>query len=256
MLSDHPDVSLLPSLPGTGVPASGIFRKKLLDSIAARYSVVTEVVDLGDETINILRVADPGVLVDAISPEDFRHDERLPYWSDLWSSSIALARWFRTSRWLNGRSVLELGCGVGLGGLAAAREGARVTMTDYEPDALAFAAANVLESLEPPFPDIRLLDWRDPGPLGQYDVIAGADIVYERRNFDPLLNLFRSALDHDGVVMLTEPGRGIGREFLRASEESGFAVRTHGIPVERRGSTVTVTCALLLRSPLPPGGEA
>lgn len=247
MQSSHSPLSVAEILP------PGLSRQALLQRITARYAVVTETVDLGDTAINVLRVADPDALVDAITPDEFGRDERLPYWSDLWTSSIALARWCRGSSWLNGRSFLELGCGVGLGGVAAARQGAQVTMTDYEPDALLFAAVNVLGSLGPPFPEIGLLDWRDPGPLRQYDVIAGADILYERRNFDPLLALFRSALNPGGAVMLTDPGRSTGGDFLAAAESSGFTVRTHGIPIQRRGQTLTVTCALLRPSGVPSG---
>jgi predicted nicotinamide N-methyase len=245
--------SLPPFLFETGTLDPGASRQTLLEAITALYAVVTEPVVVGEATIGVLRVADPDVLVDAIAPEEFAGDERIPYWSDLWTSSIALARWCRESSWLSGKSFLELGCGVGLGGVAAAHAGARVTMTDYEPDALLFAAANILESLPPPFPELRLLDWRNPGPLRPYDVIAGADILYERRNFDPLLALFRSALNAGGAVMLTDPGRSIGRDFFAAAEEGGFAVRTHGIPVERRGRTVAVLCALLRRAGDPSG---
>jgi ETFB lysine methyltransferase len=220
---------------------------ELIARIRASYRVTSETVTLGKASVVIVHVADPDALMEAVDPATFAEDERMPYWSDLWNSSIALARWCEDSPWIGGKTFLELGCGVGLAGLAAARAGARVTMTDYEPDALAFAACNARRNLEGPLPDIGLLDWRRRGDIGPFDVIAGADITYERRNFEPLLRLLQSALHPDGVIMLTDPDRSVGRDFLSAAREAGFALSTHPRSVERRGRTTTVTCALLRR---------
>jgi 2-polyprenyl-3-methyl-5-hydroxy-6-metoxy-1,4-benzoquinol methylase len=242
------------TMPGPHRLTSALSPQALLAHITASYRIVRETVDLGNASVAIVRVADPDALVDAIDPASFAKDERLPYWSDLWTSSIALARWCRTTPWLKGKTFLELGCGVGLAGLAAAREGARVTMTDYEPDALAFASLNVRENLPEPLPDIRLLDWRDPHDPGTFDVIAGADIIYERSDFFHLLKLFASALNPGGVVMLTDPGRSVGGDFLRTAGNSGFVLENHLLPVERRGQTVAVTCALL-RQAVPAAGR-
>ena len=47
-------------------------------------------------------------------PQNFE-DERLPYWTELWPSSIALCRWLEERRAeIAGRPCLDLGCGLGL----------------------------------------------------------------------------------------------------------------------------------------------
>jgi ETFB lysine methyltransferase len=241
--------STCPTRPALEVPDLLAPYDELLARIRALYRVTSETVTLGTTSIVIVRVADPDALVETVDPATFAQDERLPYWSDLWSSSIALARWCEESPWIGGKTFLELGCGVGLAGLAAARAGARVTMTDYELDALAFAACNARRNLKGPLPNIELMDWRKPGGIGRYDVIAGADIIYERRNFEPLLSLLQSALHPDGVVMLTDPDRRIGRDFLSAACAAGFALSTHLRHVERHGRMSAVTCALLQQKP-------
>ncbi|MDX2167236.1 MAG: methyltransferase, partial [Deltaproteobacteria bacterium] len=48
-----------------------------------------------------------------------------PYWMHLWPGALALARRLATAS-LRGRRVLELGCGLGLPAVVAARRGARV----------------------------------------------------------------------------------------------------------------------------------
>lgn len=62
-------------------------------------------------------------------------DEHIPYWTELWPSSIALCSWLSERRdEIAGRSCLDLGCGLGLTALAAASLGAHVTAVDYEFD--------------------------------------------------------------------------------------------------------------------------
>ena len=76
-----------------------------------------------------------------ISEESFEHEEFLPYWAELWASAVALAHDV-SIRSLRGRRTLELGCGLGLPSIAAARAGGRVLATDWSPDAVRATAAN------------------------------------------------------------------------------------------------------------------
>src|SRR2546428_11011399 len=68
-------------------------------------------------SIELLRVADVDSLLDRLPRIQFRPDERLPYWAELWPSAMALARhlWHATD--LRGLQVLELGCGLRLTGI-------------------------------------------------------------------------------------------------------------------------------------------
>lgn len=142
-----------------------------------------------------------------------------------------------------GKDLLELGCGLGLAGIAAAQAGARVMMTDYEEDALAFARFNAAVNLDPAGltrVEFRCVDWRDAEMQERFDIIAGADIVYERVNFDPLLTLVRRLLRPGGVLLLTDPGRDIGGAFIRLAGERGFSVAESLFPVTHRGRDLTV----------------
>lgn len=216
--------------------------------LAARFDTQVETVDVGTTQFALLAVRDPSRLLDALSPEMFAVDERMPYWAELWTASIALARECLRGPWLAGRDVLEIGCGLGLAGIAAIHAGARVTLTDWDEDALAFAACNAAANLTPcqrKHLTIRSLDWRAPEGVGQVDVILGADVTYERRSFRPLLALFRTALRPGGVVVLADPERATGFEFFREAEGEGFTVVTEHRREIRRGRLSGVTLARL-----------
>ena len=129
-----------------------------------------------------------------------------------------------------------------------------MTFSDYEQDALDFAQYNALQNLSPEIFSSKLkflqLDWRTLGtsnlpPHEEFDMIIAADVVYERRNFFPLIEVFRTHLMRDGVVVLTEPGRSIGEYFFKLLREEGFHLATSSDEVEFDGKSSSVIRAII-----------
>ena len=221
-------------------------QRSVPSELASRFDLVVERIPVAGRTLSILAVRDTNKLLDAIDPATFALDERLPFWAELWPSSIALARFCLERCPVAGRTVLELGCGLGVAGIAAALAGASVTMTDYEEDALAFARWNVSQNPGDGIPggsvSIRHLDWREPGSPGVFDLIIGSDIIYDRRHSGPLLDLFDRHLAPDGTAVLTDPGREAGREFIESARRRGFTVASTGWMVDWRARTHHGVC--------------
>ncbi len=212
-------------------------------AITTRFDVVTQEVRSAPYCWNLLAVRDTNRLLNEISPAQFEADGRLPYWADLWASAPVLAGHLRRRPGIAGRDLLELGCGLGLAGIAAAQAGASVTMTDYEDDALEFARYNAALNLTPEeFARVtfRKLDWRRPDLPQTFDVIAGADIAYDRTSFEPLLSLVRMMLRPGGVFLLTDPRREIGRDFILRASGRGFTANGLPVPVTHRGLDMIV----------------
>jgi predicted nicotinamide N-methyase len=112
-----------------------------------------------------------------------------PYWSVLWRSGVALARELDGVA-LRGLRVVELGCGLAVPSIAAARGGATVLATDSCADALALVARNARRN------DVRIetatVDWAEPEELvgrAPFDIVLAADVLYERASVAPLLSL-------------------------------------------------------------------
>jgi len=182
-----------------------------------------------------------------IDEEDFDRNERLPYWAELWPSAISLARHLH-ERDLAGTRAIELGCGVGLPTVAALASGARVLATDHYEAALDFAAHNARANLDYE-PETALLDWRTPdnGRLGTFDLVLGADVLYERPNAVALADLIPRLLAPDGEVLVADPRRDTAPGFLAMMREEGFEVDTRSTTVEREGGEVTVLLHRLRR---------
>ncbi|MBN2425469.1 MAG: methyltransferase domain-containing protein [Calditrichaceae bacterium] len=169
------------------------------------------------------RVKNLDDLVNLVSDDEFNVDERLPYWAELWPSAIGLCRFLiKNAALFKGKNVLELGCGLGLTSMViASLNPAEFVLTDYEQDALFMARHNfVLNNIDCPV--TRILDWRHPELEGQFNCIVASDIVYERRFFPPLLQLFRNYLRPDGFIILAEPNRAIAGSFFQILKEHGY----------------------------------
>jgi predicted nicotinamide N-methyase len=170
--------------------------------------LVEEEVAVGGRALRIARPVDPEGLIDEAR---FETDEFMPYWAQLWPSGVALAD-FVTQCHLAGSRVVELGAGLGLPSIAAALGGASVLATDWAEDSLAVAAANARRNGV----EIETLacSWEEPAALlerAPFDLVLAADVLYERRNVEPLLDLLPRLAPQ---VLLAEPGRPYARSFL------------------------------------------
>jgi ETFB lysine methyltransferase len=219
-------------------------------SISSRFDTVIGEHRVGTHLFRILTVRDPAALLDAVTPATFAIDERLPYWAELWTSALVLAQYCITSSSMAGKRVLDLGCGLGLTGIAAATAGAEVLFTDYEEDAVAFAAWNARTNLFPAAfarSSFRAADWRSPDQFGACDIVLGADIVYERRNFEPILACLETTIGDAGEAWLAEPDRAMGYDFFTLARERGWQVTAEMFMKERRGRISAVRLARLRR---------
>lgn len=156
-----------------------------------------------------------------------RELDTIPFWAGLWESAVGMAEWLHAhADVVRGRRVLELGCGLGLAGLAALRLGAHVTQTDLYPEALCVAAENArLNSLDPPPGFIG--DWCQWTHPETYDILLGTDILYERAVFPELLGVLRRSLAPGGRILLGDPMRAGAAEFLDARIAEGWRVAFH-----------------------------
>jgi predicted nicotinamide N-methyase len=178
---------------------------------------------LGTVTLKLTLPLNPDALLDDDSVRDANAlDDYMPYWAYLWPAAIAMSRQVLTAPWARGTPVLELGCGVGLVGLAALSIGCRVTLTDYDPLAIAVADYNAKLNGFADY-EAQTLDWRQP-PARRYPVILGCDLLYEERNLQPILDLLNQMLLPGGECWLADGGRRHTGRFLSLVRELGYEV--------------------------------
>jgi len=134
-----------------------------------------------------------------------------PFWAATWRAAAGLDRYL--DGWeLDGVRVLELGCGTGHAGLAAAYRGAQVTLTDGVDDPLLL----VRMSTRPVSRRCRIQRLRfgiDHLDQPRFPLILGSDITYLRSLWPQLDQSLRDHLAADGEVLLSDPCRIIANEF-------------------------------------------
>jgi predicted nicotinamide N-methyase len=193
--------------------------------------VIAERIALPGGEVELMRPPDAEAL---ISEESFEHEEFLPYWAELWASAVALAHDV-SMRALSGRPTLELGCGLGLPSIAAARAGGRVLATDWSPDAVRATAANAeLNGVEV---ETMECSWAEPDAIverGPWPLVLASDVLYERRTVELLLDLLPRLVDERGLVLLADPGRVPAERFLGAAPERGWTLRSVASPRAKR----------------------
>jgi predicted nicotinamide N-methyase len=203
-----------------------IARQHLLARIHRRFETVTQPLRVGELALDFTRIADPNRVLDQVAAEEDRRDKlagkrrdgeelHLPYWAELWDSSLAIIEFLAEvlpEFDIPKMSVLDLGCGMGLTGTVAAAMGAKVLFADLEPEALLFARLNAIDYHQRI--RTRRLNWQKARLTEQFDLIIGADILYDKTQWIFLEPFWRGHLRAGGTVLLGEPGRQTGDLFL------------------------------------------
>jgi predicted nicotinamide N-methyase len=158
-----------------------------------------------------------------------------PYWAHLWSGARVLAAAVPAGA---GRGI-ELGCGLGLPGVTAARRGTRMLCTDRVAAPLSYvrasAAANGVRGLE-----VAVMDAMRPACGGAFDLVLAAELLYERPLFGTLAGSLRLLLAPGGRGLLTDGRRIDTTAFYRELEQAGLAWHGRDVPIEEEGVTVRV----------------
>jgi predicted nicotinamide N-methyase len=164
---------------------------------------------------------------EALRDEEGAAGRPIPYWARLWPSAETLAFALAKRPPKPGMKVIELGCGLGLPSIVAARGGAAVTATDGHEDAVAFAAHSL--ALNEQEATVIRADLNDDADalvdLGPFDLVLAADVLYTVANADAMLLLLPRLLEPNGEVWLADPDRAGGRRFLAAAR-SFFHLQT------------------------------
>jgi len=212
-----------------------VLRASLREQLAALRGVPLGELPPALLDIQVQRARVPGGDVFLVKPsnwEQLRHEEGgagrpVPYWATQWPSGAVLAGALADAPPEPGARVLELGCGLGLPSIVAARAGAGVLATDGSSDAVAFAAHSLaLNELDG---EVAQVDWSAQADTlsarGPWDLVLGADVLYLKANVEAALALLPRLVAPGGQIRIADPRRAGARDFLAAAR-ARFTVHT------------------------------
>jgi 2-polyprenyl-3-methyl-5-hydroxy-6-metoxy-1,4-benzoquinol methylase len=143
---------------------------------------------------------------------------------------------------------VELGCGLGLPGLIAARRGARVTFVDRVVAPLAFvrasAAANGLGPVT-----LVAADLTSGVFTSRFDLVLLAEVLYDRAAFPAIARAVADLLAPRGCALLTDGMRIDTRAFYPKLRALGLDVETTRHRVQADGVTESIALSRIRWAP-------
>ncbi len=162
-----------------------------------------------------------------------------PYFGSIWPSALALAEWVAREgeqSKLKGKRVLELGCGLAVPGLVAAKYGADVTLSDGHPDVPRFLDANIVRNGDPHL-DYIVANWDGlaENSTQAFDYVIASDVLYESQHADLFSKVIDSYCDENTVVVISDPGRAYIQSFVKKMNELRWRENLAPWTVRHRG---------------------
>jgi len=179
-----------------------------IDSFRKEYQTQSTQVVVNGRKFDLLL---PRTIDRFIDPQNPLQD--FPLWAKIWPASWILAEYLARLPVASDQTFLEIGAGIGFVSIVAASCGHRMTMTEYNPDALNFARANAAVNNCPEIA-IANLDWNQPQLRGKFDVIVGSEITFRKEDVPALLKLFQTYLNASGEIILTGEMRRTSNTFF------------------------------------------
>ncbi|MGH8105086.1 MAG: class I SAM-dependent methyltransferase [Arenimonas sp.] len=197
----------------------------LRESDMPGYSVKTSTVNVGEHAYLIRSLSDKQQFADPHGLAELAGISSASWclFGQLWPAGQVLANAMSVIP-IEGRRILEIGCGLGLSSLVLQKRSADITASDHHPLAESFlqhnAKINFLKHVA--YVD---LSWKKPhATLGKFDLIIGSDILYERDHAQMLSELIIRHAKPVAEIITTDPGRGVSAAFSRAMLAQGFRI--------------------------------
>lgn len=152
-----------------------------------------------------------------------------PIFGVLWPSGLVLMH-HMAGYDVEGKRILEVGCGIALASLLLNHRGADVTATDRHPSVAEFLKHNTDLNGDPEIPFVRT-SWDDPVTgLGRFDLIIASDVLYESAHAELLSGFIDQHARPECTVITVDPGRPHRGEFNRLMAALGYAHRQEAPP--------------------------
>ena len=155
----------------------------------------------------------------------------------VWPASHVLA--FTVSQMiLEGKRILEIGCGIALSSIVLHKMGANITASDYHPLAKEFLTKNTQANNLPPMKYLSG-NWEEDKIHGKFDLIIGSDILYEPLHPKIVSEFIQRHSNQDTQVIVVDPNRSNRSAFTKRMIDFGF---THHFEKFERQNKNEIPC--------------
>jgi len=193
-----------------------------MQSLRVRYQTIE--FDNIDIHVRTLRDNQQFLDIDGVAEKLGISSATWPIFGIIWPSSEVLAHLMLDFD-IEGKRVLEIGCGIGLSSLVLNSRSADITATDYHPEVNNFLIANVKLNDGKAIPFVQT-GWEDKiSTLGKFDLLIGSDLLYESWHVAQLASFVEQHAKKNCEVILVDPGRGHHARFSKKMTNLGYVHR-------------------------------
>ncbi|MCG8569029.1 MAG: protein N-lysine methyltransferase family protein [Spirochaetes bacterium] len=196
-----------------------------MNDLVNKYHLTQNTFQINSQKITLYQTENLDSLIDSMTEEEYAHDERFPFFLNIWDSGIQMANFILShTEIFHKKKVLELGSGTGIAGIAAGLCQAQVIFSDYEEEALQLSEINAQMNKISHYSTLPA-DWRNFPTIDEpIDIVIGADLLYENRQVDALLATLVSLIHQPVICFLSDPSRDYLPHFINKLEKHQLSV--------------------------------
>jgi len=144
-----------------------------------------------------------------------------PLFGVVWPASRVLAATVCLLE-LEGKRILEIGCGIALSSMVLHKMGFDITASDFHPLAKEFLDSNILSNKMTPI-KFQTGNWEVDNPLlGEFDLIIGSDVLYEPAHSANVSRFIDIHSSSNVDVIIVDPNRGNRAKFTKSMIALGY----------------------------------
>ena len=210
----------------------------IYSSLQMPFPVALQTITIGEISIELY-------VPDEMALRQAYHDGKIafPYWGKLWPSAIALSRFVvNHPHYIQDKKLAELGAGLGLPSLVAARYANSALCSDHNAEAVAIAKRSALHSRLRNFKSM-VMDWHHLPEDFDADVLLLSDVNYEPASFEALLQLINKFLQKGAIIIISTPHRLMAKDFIEPVLQN--TIQKEDIAVEQHGQVTMITVLIL-----------
>ncbi len=202
--------------------------EELLKLAGSKFKVRFEPIKIGGYELEVLQLENLEEYVDQLA-ETTKEDKKieLPFWAKIWPTSILLGHFI--SKHLSkikssDANLLEIGAGIGVCGLIAAKQGYQVTISDINEDALLFNQINILKNNLQNSAQIAKVDFTQQNLDNRFSVIIGSEVLYINETYRPLIKFLLSHIRHNenSEILLAKDYKISAKKFFKLAQDEFY----------------------------------
>lgn len=198
------------------------------------YDRLTTIEKIGSYPIHLMALRDIDRALEEIcltyDPKTPTEEEALldlcPYFGQVWPSARALATFMSERKTLfTKKNGIEVGCGLALPSILAAKLGSVMHASDFHPDVKDWVKKNAdLNEVKINYVEWNWANESPPAPIlyHHYDFVLASDVLYEHRHPEDLAKALARLVHPKGSIYLSDPGRSYLDRALKTLEDLGF----------------------------------